>query len=111
MGEEREVWDGVRSPDLACFVDSSQLALPSCPEWRLKKLRGRKVRLGEKQELAKTTHTLFLMTRHWTLGRRAPPLPSKDGVCFRSLGKALGTGSDAGYSADFNLPFIHPPPP
>lgn len=111
MGEEREVWDGVRSPDLACFVDSSQLALPSCPEWRLKKLRGRKVRLGEKQELAKTTHTLFLMTRPWTLGRRAPPLPSKDGVCFRSLGKALGTGSDAGYSADFNLPFIHPPPP
>lgn len=59
----REGWDGVRSPDLACFVDSSQLALPSCPEWRLKKLRGGEVRLGEKLELAKTTHTLFLMAR------------------------------------------------
>lgn len=48
---------------MACSVDSSQLALPSCPEWRLKKLRGGKVRLGEKQELAKTIHTLFPMAR------------------------------------------------
>lgn len=74
----------MRSPDLACFVDSSQLALPSCPEWRLKTLRGGKVRLGERRELAKTTHTLFPMAGPWMPGRRAPPLPSKDVVCFRS---------------------------
>lgn len=55
---------------MACFVDSSQLALPSCPEQRLKTLRGGKVRLGEKQELAKTAHTLFPMARPCTLGRR-----------------------------------------
>lgn len=71
---------------MACFVDSFQLALPSCPEPRLKKLRGGKVRLGERTELAKTTHTLFPMARPCKLGRRAPPLlPSKDAVCCRSL--------------------------
>lgn len=70
---------------MACLVDSSQLAVPSCPERRLKKLRGGKVRLGEKQELAKTTHTLFPMARPCMLGRRAPPLPSKDAVYCRSL--------------------------
>lgn len=75
----------MRSPDLACSVDSSQLALPSYPEPRLKKLFGGKVSLGEKQELAKTTHTLFPMARPCMLGRRAPPLPSKDAICCRSL--------------------------
>lgn len=69
---------------MACFVDSFQLALPSCPEPRLKKLRGGKVRLGERTELAKTTHTLFPMARPCMLGRRAPPLPSKDAVCCTS---------------------------